>query len=242
MEIVPKFITKHYTATPTLKTHIVLHWSTTKTLQQIYDTFMGSRKASAHYGIGEDGTIWQFVPDQYIAWHAGTANKFSIGIEHCGGYLLPDGTRAKPTQACHDASAKLVRYLCDKHNIKCNNEFIKPHNFYNATACPGSLNINYIISKANNMDNNFEEQLNEAVKWNDEIKTKALAINKLDFKSTDYSPSKLINKLDSKEKEELLVRLKELNNWLQTTSLKNTKDLDTIIKRYAYYVQSSTAV
>lgn len=242
MEIVSKFITKHYTATPTIKTHLVLHWSTTKTLQQIYDTFMGSRKASAHYGIGEDGTIWQFVEDKYIAWHAGNANNFSIGIEHCGGYLLPDGTRSKPTQACHDASAVLVKYLSTKHRIPINKEYIKPHNFYMATSCPGSLDINYIILKANTMKD-YDEKLKEAMKWNDNIKAKGLALEQIEFKSANYAPSKLLNVVDNKEQEELLIRLKELNDWLQTTqSLKNTKKLDAIIKRYAYYVQSSTAV
>ena len=203
---------------------------------------MGARKASAHYGIGEDGTIWQFVEDKYIAWHAGEANKFSIGIEHCGGYLLPDGTRAKPTQACMDASAELVAYLADKHNIEINTEFIKPHKFYNATACPGTLDINYIISQAKIMDD-YKQKLKEAMEWNDEVKAKGLTLEQVDFKSTSYIPSKLLNVVDNKEREELLMRLKDLTDWLQTTqSLKNTKELDLILRRYAYYAQNSTAI
>lgn len=152
MEIKEHLITEDFVPVSTKKTHIVLHWSTTKTLQQIYNTFMGDRVASSHYGIGEDGEIWQFVKDEYIALHAGKANKFSIGIEHCGGYPISSSQRAKPTQACHDASAELVYYLAKKHNIEISTDFIKPHKFYMATACPGTLDINYIISKAKAME------------------------------------------------------------------------------------------
>lgn len=151
MEIKQKLITKHFTPRKTNKSVIVDHWSTTKTLQQIYDTFMGERKASAHYGIGSDGEIWQFVPDEFIAWHAGLANHFTLGIEHCGGYL-ENGERIKPTMACHDASAWLHNHLSKKHGIVISNANVKPHNFYMSTQCPGSLDINYIISKANKMD------------------------------------------------------------------------------------------
>ena len=240
MEIVKKYINKHFTPVATKKTYIVLHWSTTKTLQQIYDTFMGGRKASAHYGIGEDGTIWQFVPDKFIAWHASEANKFSIGIEHCGGYLLPDGTMAKPTQACHDASAELVKYLGEKHGIKITNEFVKPHSYYDATQCCGSLDINYIISKANM--NDYAKKLEEALNWNDAILSKGLATEEVKMTTGDNKPSKLMNVVDDKYKEELIIRLKELNDWLQTTPLKNTSQLDLIVKRYALYVARSLSV
>ncbi len=251
MEIEKHLITKHFTATPTRKTHIVLHWSTTKTLEQIYNTFMGARKASAHYGIGEDGTIWQFVEDKYIAWHASEANTFAIGIEHCGGYPISSGQRArptvacqraKPTVACMDASAELVKYLSTKYGIPVTNEFIKPHNFYDATACPGSLDINYIISQAKIMDD-YKEKLAKAIEWNNEIKVKGLTLEQVDFKSANYAPSKLLNVVDNKEREELLIRLKDLTDWLQSTqSLKNTKELDLILRRYAYYAQNSTSV
>src|SRR5262245_232165 len=37
---------------------------------------------AAHYVIGRDGTIVQCVRHKDIAHHAGTANAWSIGIEH----------------------------------------------------------------------------------------------------------------------------------------------------------------
>jgi N-acetylmuramoyl-L-alanine amidase len=61
-------------------------------------------KASAHYVIGRTGTIWQLVPTDKQAWHAGVSewggqsncNKFSIGIEMvCAGEVLPSGANFK---------------------------------------------------------------------------------------------------------------------------------------------------
>lgn len=242
MEIEKHLITKHFTATPTRKTHIVLHWSTTKTLEQIYNTFMGARKASAHYGIGEDGTIWQFVEDKYIAWHASEANTFAIGIEHCGGYPVSSGQRAKPTVACMDASAELIKYLSTKYAIPVTTDRIKPHNFYDATACPGSLDVNYIISKANQNMDDFQTRLNEALEWNENILLKGLTTEEVKITTGTNKPSKIMNLIDDKYKEELIVRLKDLNDWLQTTPLKNTSQLDLILKRYALYVARSLSV
>jgi N-acetylmuramoyl-L-alanine amidase len=43
----------------------------------------GAAHASAHYGIGRDGAVLAFVPEEETAWHAGNAeyNRRSIGIE-----------------------------------------------------------------------------------------------------------------------------------------------------------------
>jgi len=43
-----------------------------------------AKQASAHFGIAQDGTIYQFGPigKGWIAWHAGAANNAWYGIEH----------------------------------------------------------------------------------------------------------------------------------------------------------------
>lgn len=130
-------------------TKIVLHWIVGE-LSAADATFQNpTRKASAHYGVGSDGAIHQYVAENYVAWHAGPKVNFeSIGIEHAGGQLI-NGTRKVPTQACIDASAELVADLCKRYNLPCNRTHIKVHNEYMATTCPGTLNVDYIISKAN---------------------------------------------------------------------------------------------
>jgi V8-like Glu-specific endopeptidase len=69
-------------------------------------------KVSAHYVVGQDGTIVQMVKENDVAWHAGSANGDSIGIEHCA------NTRGlMPSEAEYCASAALVSSLCDKYGI-----------------------------------------------------------------------------------------------------------------------------
>src|SRR4030081_3246377 len=43
-----------------------------------------NQQASAHYGIGLDGSLFQWVDESDTAWHAGdfVVNQASIGIEH----------------------------------------------------------------------------------------------------------------------------------------------------------------
>ena len=80
-------------------------------------------KVSAHWCIGEDGTLWRLVPEERRAWHAGlsewrgrsSVNDFSVGIElvnpgHEHGYRL-----FPPAQM--DALLDLVRVIVGRHRI-----------------------------------------------------------------------------------------------------------------------------
>ena len=80
-------------------------------------------KVSAHWCIGEDGTLWRLVPEEQRAWHAGISewrgrravNDVSIGIElvnpgHEHGYrLFP--------RAQMDALLDLARAIVARHPI-----------------------------------------------------------------------------------------------------------------------------
>ena len=71
---------------------------------------------SAHYTIGEDGTIWRHVPEERRAWHAGAGcwlgcrdiNSVSIGVElvnpgHEFGYRrFPEAQMAAFRELAHD--------------------------------------------------------------------------------------------------------------------------------------------
>lgn len=80
-------------------------------------------KVSAHYLIKEDGEIFQLVPDDHIAWHAGKSswhecealNENSIGIEIDN---LGDCAFKKDQM---DACIKLSQMLLKKHNIEKSN-------------------------------------------------------------------------------------------------------------------------
>jgi len=237
MNIEKHLITKHYTKRATTKTEIALHWSTTKTLQQIYNTFMGTRLASAHYGIGEDGEIWQFVEDKYIAWHCGHGNEYSIGIEHCGGYIS-EGQRVKPTQKCHDSSVELVYYLSQKHNIPIDKMHVKGHREYMATSCPGSLDVNYIISNALDMEN--KTTFNDFIKFNDDILVKGSVSEIISIK-TKAEKIKLVKDTDNltESQKNFLIMLLDFTNAIPNDVV-NTEWLDTVMARYgAVYFQRS---
>ncbi len=79
-------------------------------------------KVSSHYVIGLDGEIVQMVAHDDVAWHAGSANRGSIGIEHVA------NTRGlNPTAAQMCASAALVTWLCDRYNIPADRAHILGH-------------------------------------------------------------------------------------------------------------------
>lgn len=131
---------------------IVLHWIVGE-LSAADATFQNpERRASAHYGIGSNGAVHQYVADKNIAWHAGPkVNYESLGIEHAGGQLI-NGGRKKPTQKCHDTSAELIAMLCKKYGIPIDRNHIRKHSEYMPTQCPGTLDIDYIIKKANEIN------------------------------------------------------------------------------------------
>lgn len=87
-------------------------------------------QASAHYIVGRDGQVVQMVRHRDIAWHATTANSTSIGIEHCARSpkeLGRDDPGLPVTQAQYQASAKLVRFLCQQLGVPIDRVHIKGH-------------------------------------------------------------------------------------------------------------------
>ena len=77
---------------------------------------------SAHYVIGQDGEIVQMVAHNDVAWHAGSANGTSIGIEH-----VANTHGLNPTAAQMCASAALVTWLCDQYGIPADRTHILGH-------------------------------------------------------------------------------------------------------------------
>lgn len=103
---------------------------------------------SAHYGIGWDGNVMQFVHDEDTAWHAGNGvmNLRSIGIEHedLGQPYI------QRSDALYLTSAHLVAYLCNTYGIPCDRDHVLTHNQVSdkATACPTGLDADRIVRMA----------------------------------------------------------------------------------------------
>lgn len=87
-----------------------------------------SANASAHYVIrSSDGQITQMVYESDKAWHIGSENPYTLGIEH-EGY---NNNAAWYTNAMYNASALLVKDMCTDNNIN-------PLRTYYGPGCSGT--------------------------------------------------------------------------------------------------------
>ena len=70
-------------------TMIVTHWDAALSAQSCYK-ILKKRGISSHFVIDNDGTIYQMVDTQHVAWHAGIrrVNTASIGIDFSNAYYL----------------------------------------------------------------------------------------------------------------------------------------------------------
>ena len=141
---------------------IVIHITDAPTTSSTVNTFSNAgAQASAHYLVGQDGEIVQFVSEADTAWHARGANRRSVGIEHvaikAGGADYPrrDGSiqhfdALPPTDTQYCESAALVSYLCQKYGLTADRTTIIGHNEADPTtthgACPtGNWNWDHFM-------------------------------------------------------------------------------------------------
>jgi N-acetyl-anhydromuramyl-L-alanine amidase AmpD len=105
---------------------IVLHWTMIKDFDVTFRIFNpsslpknsprreelpGELNVSTHYLVNKDGTIYQLMPDNWMARHVIGLNHYAIGIENIGGVDGQDDM----TEAQVKANAFLVCYLKQKY-------------------------------------------------------------------------------------------------------------------------------
>ena len=154
-------------------THITLHIMVGH-LAGTDSIFQHPGGASAHYGIGADGTIHQYVNEQDGSWSDANyaSNNSTISIEHEGGM---NGIPC--TQACMDASAKLCADIARRQgwthlqhdglngNIWLHREIPGTDHAGCPDRAPNSLDVNYVINKANQLLQGVNDMSAEDV-WN----------------------------------------------------------------------------
>jgi len=117
---------------------------------------------SAHYGVGKNGEIHNYVDEENTAWHAGRINApvwklikraanggfvnpncYTIGIEH-------EGTGDSDwTDAMYEASGNLIAQLAATWNIPINRQYIVGHDeIYALKCCPGKVDMDKLIATA----------------------------------------------------------------------------------------------
>lgn len=138
-------------------THITLHIMVGH-LAGTDSVFQHPNGASAHYGVGADGTIHQYVSEDNGSWSDAnyTSNNSTISIEHEGGM---NGIPC--TQACMDASARLCADIARRQgwthlwhdglngNIWLHREIPGTDHYGCPDLSPNGLDVNYVINKAN---------------------------------------------------------------------------------------------
>lgn len=158
-------------------THITLHIMVGH-LAGTDSVFNHPGGASAHYGIGADGTIHQYVNENDGSWSDANyaSNNSTISIEHEGG---KNGIPC--TKACMDASAQLCADIARRQgwthlqhngltgNIWLHREIPGTDHAGCPDLAPNGLDIQYVINKANQIlegDNMpSAQEIAEAV-WN----------------------------------------------------------------------------
>ena len=132
-------------------TKIVTHWVGSGTYESAVSWLTNpASKVSAHYVISGD-RVTQCVKEEDTAWHAGnlTVNRTSIGIEH-------DAISNKPaTETTYKTSAKLISEICKRYSIPIDREHIIKHSEVKPTACPGTMDLDKLVSLAKGLDMNF---------------------------------------------------------------------------------------
>lgn len=141
-------------------THITLHIMVGY-LAGTDSTFANSAsQASAHYGIGADGTIHQYVSERDGSYSDANymSNCSTISIEHEGGM-----SGAVCTQACIDASARLCADIARRHgwkklwhdglkgNVWLHREIPGTDHAACPDLAPNGLPYQQVIDKANNL-------------------------------------------------------------------------------------------
>ena len=136
MLITPNKWSRPQTKIGTIK-NIVVHWignagSTAENNAKYFDSLKDGRGtyASSHYIIGNDGMVIRCVPENEVAYHASSANNYSIGIEVCH----PDNT-GKYTDLAYNALIELLVDLCKRYKLEPTQAIIR-HYDVTGKECP----------------------------------------------------------------------------------------------------------
>ena len=131
------------------------HMASVLTARGCGNIFQGNRQASAHYGVGYDGSVAQYVEEKNTAWANANwdSNCKAVTIElsndstggewHVGDTTLQKGIELIADIAKRNGLGQLVK-----------GKNLTWHRMYCATTCPGEYilsRLDYIIEKANEL-------------------------------------------------------------------------------------------
>jgi hypothetical protein len=194
----------------------------------------GARQVSAHYGIGNDGRIGQYVDESNTAWTDGNweSNCTSVTIEtsnnKTGGQWTVSDNALK-------SLIKLVADIGYRNNLGTLKKGINVtwHSMYASTACPGAYlksKMDYIVTEANKI-NNAKKKTTTTTKpttsstSNKSIDTLAKEVLQGKYGNGD-ARKKALGSLYSK----VQARVNEILSGKKTTTTPKKKSIDTIAR------------
>lgn len=110
IEIEPKMIVLHWTCIPKLDVTFRIFDKPTLALVR-RDKLPGDLNVSSHFLVDRDGSIYQLMPETWMARHVIGLNHYAIGIENIGGVDGKDDLTKEQARA----NAFLVCYLKKKY-------------------------------------------------------------------------------------------------------------------------------
>ncbi|MDR1567691.1 MAG: N-acetylmuramoyl-L-alanine amidase [Streptococcaceae bacterium] len=132
---------------------IIIHHNATTNKDVAMNTWLasGSAGTSAHYELTPSEIIG-CVGENYVAYHAGNwdVNTRSVGLEHVNSSGAPNWSVAPETL---ENSARLIVDICRRYGIPIDRAHIKGHNEISATACPGGINVDVLVKRAQEIAN-----------------------------------------------------------------------------------------
>ena len=151
------------------------HMAGNYTVEKCGDIFAPtSRQASSNYGVGTDGRVGLYVPENYRAWTSSSkANDdiaVTIEVANDGGenWHVSDKALQKTIELCAD--------ICKRNGIKKLNFTgdktgnLTMHKYFAATACPGPYlesKFGYIADEVNKILSGKKEPIPELTTAND---------------------------------------------------------------------------
>lgn len=164
-----------------IETITIHHMAGVLTCEQCGRIFQGNRQASAHYGVGSDGRIAQYVDEADTAWSNSNwdSNCKSITIETSNSSV---GGNWPISDKVLNSLIRLVADVSKRNNITLvKGKTVVWHQMYTATTCPGEYllsKMDYIIEEANKI-NSIQEKPSQTkpnqTKSNEELANEVIA-------------------------------------------------------------------
>jgi len=98
-------------------TQFVMHYDVCGTSARCFDVLQDRRGLSVHFMLDLDGTIYQTLDLKERAWHAGTANNQSIGIEIANMGAYPDPNALNKWYALDANGEPYISYLSTTNRL-----------------------------------------------------------------------------------------------------------------------------